>query len=251
MPIHDWTRVDAGIFHDFHHAWIEEIKRALNAGLLPEDYYALAEQHAAGFGPDVLTLQGPEDGNAEAARQATPSGGGTGLLLAPPAVQLTAEADLEFYRRKQSTIAIRHVSGDRIVAMVEVVSPGNQAARNPLRAFVQKAAELLDKRVHLLILDLNPPGKRDPQGTHGAIWEELTGQQYAAPARKPLTLAAYESDATVRAYVQGVAVGDTLPDMPLFLEPGGHVPVPLERTYQAAWTAVPRRWRAVLGRPAS
>ena len=135
--------------------------------------------------------------------------------------------------------------------MVEVVSPGNQAARNPLRAFVQKAAELLDKRVHLLILDLNPPGKRDPQGIHGAIWEELTGQQYAAPARKPLTLAAYESDATVRAYVQGVAVGDTLPDMPLFLEPGGHVPVPLERTYQAAWTAVPRRWRAVLGRPAS
>ena len=28
MPIHDWSRVDAGIFHDFHHAWIEQIKRA-------------------------------------------------------------------------------------------------------------------------------------------------------------------------------------------------------------------------------
>ncbi len=27
MPVHDWTRVEAGIFHDFHHAWIEEIKR--------------------------------------------------------------------------------------------------------------------------------------------------------------------------------------------------------------------------------
>ena len=52
------TRVPDGIFHDFHHAWIEEIKRALNAGVLPEGYYALAEQHAAGFGPDVLTLQG-------------------------------------------------------------------------------------------------------------------------------------------------------------------------------------------------
>src|SRR5438309_561880 len=21
MPIHDWTRVEAGIFHDFHHSW--------------------------------------------------------------------------------------------------------------------------------------------------------------------------------------------------------------------------------------
>jgi hypothetical protein len=37
MPIHDWTRVDAGIFIDFHHAWIKVIKRALNRGRLPPD----------------------------------------------------------------------------------------------------------------------------------------------------------------------------------------------------------------------
>ncbi len=42
MPIHDWTRVEAGIFHHFHHGWIEEIARALNRGLLPADYYAMA-----------------------------------------------------------------------------------------------------------------------------------------------------------------------------------------------------------------
>ena len=35
MPLHEWKRVNAGIFHDFHHAWIEEIKRSLNRGLLP------------------------------------------------------------------------------------------------------------------------------------------------------------------------------------------------------------------------
>ena len=29
MPIHDWTRVDAGLFHAFHHGWIEELARAL------------------------------------------------------------------------------------------------------------------------------------------------------------------------------------------------------------------------------
>jgi hypothetical protein len=58
MPAHDWTRVDPGIFPAFHHSWIEEIARALNRGLLPEDYYALPEQYAGGFGPDVLTLQG-------------------------------------------------------------------------------------------------------------------------------------------------------------------------------------------------
>ena len=46
MPVHDWTRVSAGTFHDFHSAWIIHLKEALNNGLLPEGYYALSEQHA-------------------------------------------------------------------------------------------------------------------------------------------------------------------------------------------------------------
>jgi len=32
MPIHDWTRVDAGLFHDFHHEWISTTKRAARPG---------------------------------------------------------------------------------------------------------------------------------------------------------------------------------------------------------------------------
>ncbi len=130
MPIHDWTRVEAGIFHDFRHAWIEEIKRALNGALQSLDHYALAERHAG-----------------------------------PSSARLTNEIDLEFYRRKQSTVVVRHATGDRIVAMVEVVSPGNKASRNAMRAFIEKASQLLDKRIHLLILDLNPPGPRDRQGS--------------------------------------------------------------------------------------
>jgi len=247
MPIHDWSRVGAGIFHDFHHAWIEEIKRALNGGLLPDTYYALAEQHAAGFGPDVLTLQG--GAGQDPGPDDTPDPGGGGLVTTAPAVRLAAESDREFYRRKQTTVAVRHVSGDRVVAMAEIVSPGNKASRHGIRSFVDKAAELLDRRIHLLLIDLHPPGPRDPHGMHGAVWEEIAGQEYDLPADRPFTLAAYESGLNVRAYVQAAAVGDMLPDMPLFLEPGAHVPVPLEATYQAAWQAVPRRWRAVLERP--
>jgi hypothetical protein len=249
MPIHDWARVQAGIFHDFHHAWIEEVKRALNAGVLPEDYYAMAEQHAAGFGPDVLTLQGSGNGDDGSGTGPAPAPNRGGVLLAAPTVQPTAETDMAFYRRKQSTVTVRHVSGDRIVAMVEVVSPGNKAGRNALRAFVDKAAELLDNRIHLLILDLLPPGRRDPQGIHGEIWDAIAGEEYAAPPGRSLTLAAYESGLVVRAYIVAAAVGDLLPDMPLFLEPGAHVLVPLEATYQAAFAAVPRRWRRILEAP--
>lgn len=89
----------------------------------------------------------------------------------------------------------------------------------------------------------------DPVGIHAAIWEEITGQDYDAPADKPLTLASYESALSVRAYVEPVAVGEALTDMPLFLEPGAHVLVPLELTYQSAFAAVPRRWRCVLETP--
>ena len=57
MPMHDWTLVEAGIFHAFHHEWISEIFRALNRGLLPEGYYALPEQVAAGFGRERMDQQ--------------------------------------------------------------------------------------------------------------------------------------------------------------------------------------------------
>src|SRR5262245_40537222 len=151
MPLHDWTRVDAGIFHAFHHEWISELSRALNRGLLPPEYYALPEQQAAGFGPDVLTLQAPSDSGAPSAAEGTgrPAAG----VRARPQTRFTAETDAEFYRRKKSSIAVRHVSGDRIVAIVEIVSPGNKASRHAFRAFVSKAGELLEHRIHLLIID--------------------------------------------------------------------------------------------------
>jgi hypothetical protein len=34
MPIHDWTRVNAGLFHDFHQSWTVTLRNALNAGVL-------------------------------------------------------------------------------------------------------------------------------------------------------------------------------------------------------------------------
>ncbi len=251
MPVHDWTRVEAGIFHAFHHNWITELSRVLNRGLLPPDYYALPEQFAAGFGPDVLTLQGADADNTDTDGEppGPPSAGEVGVRLAAPTLQPVAETDMAFYRRKQKGVTVRHVSGDRIVAMIEVVSPGNKAARNPLRAFVQKVAELLENGVHLLIIDLFPPGRRDPDGLHGEIWQEIDGKEYALPPGKPLTLASYEAGNVVRAYVVHAAVGDVLADMPLFLKPGEAVTVPLEATYSATFADVPRRWRRALEAP--
>ncbi len=249
MPMHDWTLVEAGIFHAFHHEWISEIFRALNRGLLPDDYYALPEQVAAGFGPDVLTLQ---DQRPDAHDE--PAGGSvatTTRLHTRPQTRFTAETDAEFYRRKKSSIAVRHVSGDHLVAMIEILSPGNKASRHAFRAFSTKVCELLEHRIHLLLADPFPPGPRDPNGIHAAIWEEVQDEPFVLPADKPLTLVAYECDLVTRAYIEPMAVGDALPDMPLFLEPNGCVMVPLEATYQTAFAVMPRRWRDELQPPAA
>jgi hypothetical protein len=246
MPVHDWTRVNSGIFHHFHHAWIEELQRALNHGLLPEAYYALAEQYTGEFGPDVLTLQ-QSSRSDENGLDDLPAVPGSLALAPPPKVTFTATTEMQYYVDKQNSVVIRHSSGDQVVALVEVVSPGNKSSRYALRKFVEKAAGALFHGYHLLILDLVPPGPRDPQGIHGAIWEEIEDDSFRALSDKPLTLAAYASgELAKRAYIEPVAVGDPLPDMPLFLTADACVHVPLEKTYSAAWEAVPRRWRRVL-----
>ena len=245
MPIHDWTRVDAEIFHDFHHEWISTIRRTLNGGLLPKDYYALAEQQAGGFGPDVLTLKGLAGGRGNAGTVEPDRPGGT-LLLAPPRVRFTAESSEEFYRQKTGTIVVRHASGDEVIAVIEIVSPANKRSQGAFNALVFKACELLVQAIHLLIVDVLPPGKRDPQGVHAALWREMSDANFIPPSGQPLTLVAYEAGDAVKSYVEPGAVGGSLPDMPLFLEPGAHVLVPLEETYMAAFETVPHRWRSEL-----
>lgn len=245
MPMHDWIKVPAGIYHAFHHEWISEVSRALNSGMLPKDYYALAEQQAAGFGPDVLTLQ---DQRFEDRDDEEPGGGvaTAKALKRKPRTRFTAETDVEFYRRKKSSVVVRHVSGDRMVAMVEIVSPGNKSSRRHFQAFVDKACDLLENRIHLLIVDPLPPTRRDPNGVHAAIWEEVEDAPFELPSDKRLTLVAYECDLATRAYIEVIAVGDPLPDMPLYLEPHFWISVPLEKTYQTAFELMPGRWREVL-----
>ncbi len=248
MPIHDWNRVQAGIFHDFHHTWITEIKRSLNAGGLPPGYYALAEQIAGGRHPDVLALEAPTAPKASNGSPALQDGGASPIALAtaPPNVQFRVRTEIDLYAEKAKAVVIRHSSDHRVVTLVEIVSPGNKSCRHELRMFVEKAVEMLFGGVHLLIIDLFPPGLRDPEGIHRAIWDELKESDFTLPPGKPLTLVAYTANECPEAFIEPTAVHSPLADMPLFLEPSEYILVPLEATYRAAWEAVPAFWRGVL-----
>jgi hypothetical protein len=243
MPIHNWQRVHAGTYHHFHNNWIAELSKRLNNGLLPAEFYALAEQVAGETGPDVLALQ------VDAPWQDTSDvpAGGTAVAVAPPKVSYRASlSEEEIYTRRRRTLAIRHVSGDRVVAYIEILSPGNKSSRTALDRFLDKAVAVLNHGCHLLVVDPFPPGAFDPEGIHGAIWSQFTRSSWEQPADKPLTLAAYTGGMLPHAYVEPIGLDAVLPDMPLFLDEDWYVNVPLEATYMEAYTTVPRRWQTVI-----
>jgi hypothetical protein len=245
MPVHDWTRVEAGIFHDFHTVWIGHLRTTLNDGLLPEGYYALAEQHAGRSITDVLTLHASPAPLEPL--PLPPATGGTALAEAPPRVRRKQTVEQAALIRRRS-LAIRHVSGHRLIALVEIVSPANKDRAQHVQEFAAKAVSALDVGVHLLMVDLMPPGSHDPHGMHGVIVQRLeqSDEPYDLPPDEPLTLAAYAAGPRIDVYLEHIAVGVPLPEMPLFLRPDRYINVPLEPTYQAAYRGVPAFWRAVL-----
>lgn len=245
MPVHDWTLVEAGIFHDLHVAWIAEIRKALNDGLLPQGFYALAEQHAGRPIADVLTLHASP---APHEPLPLPAGtGGTAVAEAPPRVRRRQTVEPAALARRR-TIAIRHVSGHRLVAILEILSRANKDRRETVEEFVAKAVSALDVGVHLMLVDLFPPGPHDPQGMHDILIRNLerSDEPYELPHDEPLTLASYAAGPRVEVYLEHLAVGANLPEMPLFIHSERYVNVPLESTYQAAYRGMPAFWRDVL-----
>lgn len=247
MPIHDWTRVNAGTFHAFHVAWIAQLQSALNAGVLPDGYYALAEQVAGGPIPDVLALHDAEAGPAIGEKSPSDDVSGVAVAEAPPRVAITiesSEAALLAARRRH--LAIRHATGDRIIAFIEIVSPGNRESRMARDQFRDKASEALSQGIHLLVIELFPPNNIAPSGLSGLTFEWAMGKTYDPPDDRPLTLAAFAAAQTVTAFVEPTATGHLLIDMPLFLNPSHYVNIPLESTYTQAYQTLPKRWQSVL-----
>ena len=236
MPIHDWSRIPFGLFHHFHQDWSIEITRTLNRGRLPKGLSALVEQRAGSKEPDVLTIE-------ERPRRRPGVQGDDGIAtMERPVTRIVRRTTKEIYASRANLIVIRHRLG-RIVAVIEIVSPGNKDSKAALRDFVDKTIDYLRKGIHVLIVDLFPPTPRDPFGLHKAIWDEITEEDFTLPQDKNRILVSYETGAERAAYIETVGVGDVLPDMPLILTTDLHVMVPLEATYQTTWEASPEAYR--------
>ena len=248
MPVHDWSLVEAGIFHDFHTSWIGILRSSLDEGGLPSDFYALAEQSAGDIGPDVLTLHAEKPNDHQPLR-GRDDDGGLAVAERPPRVRFLMPLPQGYYAAKRRRLVIRRVSKHRIVAVIEIVSPGNKTSRDALKTFIDKVVEGLRQGIHFPVVDLHGPTARDPEGVHGEIFSALGDGSFEAPDDKPLTLASYSAKRLSQAYIEPIAVDDSLGVMPLFLTDERYVEVPLETTYNEAFRGVPRVWKQVLEQP--
>lgn len=220
MPIHDWTRVDVGLFHDFHQDWTVELCRRLNSGCLPPDLSALI---------DPLTDYPVPDAHASP----------------PPRARFIDQIEEEIYAWRANRLRIQHRYG-QVVAIIQILSPGHKNSRSALDSFVHKAIDLMHKGVHLLIVDLFPPTDCNPLGIHEAIWSEVTSDNFKSPPEKTLTIVSYCAAKIVSAYVEPIAVGDAMRSMPVFLAEDCFTEVPLEEAYQASWAAFPKDFKTLL-----
>jgi hypothetical protein len=247
MPVHDWSRVLAGVFHDFHQRWIGAMRDVLNEELLPSGYYALIEQVAEGPIPDVLTLESSPTVDLNPAGQRRPLAG-VALAEYPPRVEYVHSTEQDIYAQKASRVAVFHATGDQVVAYIEIVSPGNKHSETAVRRFNNKLAEALERGCHVLVVDVHPPTSRDPRGMHARFWTDAFGDADCPGVtnQKPLGMASYRSDLVPTAYFQPFAVGDRLIDMPVFLTPDHYINVPLETTYADGWRGFPGRWKSVM-----
>src|SRR5260370_23133808 len=116
MPLHDWTRVPAGLFHHFHQFWAMEICRKRNRERLPPGLSALVEQRKGPKETDVLTVE------LAAPDEATT--GGTAVLERPK-TRLLRQTGKAHYRDKADRITIPpHLWP--VGAFIEIVSPGKK-----------------------------------------------------------------------------------------------------------------------------
>jgi hypothetical protein len=217
----------------FHGAWAEAMALTLNQGRLPPHYFAEARIK---FGRlveiDVASFDERDDGTA------TDNGHGT-IVWAPP--QPTLRIPLTLTAPDLFEVQILNDSeGPRLVAAVELVSPANKDRPASRHAFAVKCASYLHDQISVVVIDVVTERHA---GLHGDLLR-LLGIAPPSPGAEELQLYAASYRTLPAAQVlmldvwhEGLRVGGTLPQVPLWLAPDLCLPLDLEATYQAARVA--------------
>jgi hypothetical protein len=149
---------DQDLWSDFHAGFIATLRHAMNE-LLPEVYVARInermnlverpQEEIKQIRPDLAVVRQRPGQTTAATSRAT-------LALEPVTIPLKF---LEEYR--EAFIEILHRPSHKVVAVVEVLSPGNKAG-NTRRDYLAKRNGLMNREVHLIEIDFLVGGRRLP-----------------------------------------------------------------------------------------
>jgi hypothetical protein len=216
----------------FHVNWAGAIADALNERLLPEGYFAEEHTHlGARVEIDVATYEEASSGNGAGA-------GGTATLPSrtwtPPAPALLVPAA---FPDSFEVLVFQSEGGARLVASVELVSPGNKDRAEHRRAFAIKCASYLCQGIGLIIIDIVTSRRAN---LHNEMMELLGhGTEVCLPAESQLYAVAYrpllqQEKEQIQMWPETLAVSKPLPTLPLALNAALALPLDLETTYTTA-----------------
>jgi hypothetical protein len=134
-----------------------------NAGILPNGLSARVEQRSGQRESDVLVIESLGKSRSEFANN-----GGV-ATSAPPVTRFEGRTSRQIYATRANRIVVKHHLG-RTIAVIEIVSPGNEDSRAARRDFVEKVIDFLRAGIHVLVIDLFPPNTaRPPRHAQGDL----------------------------------------------------------------------------------
>lgn len=231
MPLRDHFRPplsEQRFWEELHGAWPGTIAFRLNS-ILPADYYCGPRVHlGSAIEIDVAAYESDNSNGSSFENTST----GTTVAWAPALPTLLLETDAptppEYEVRVYDE---RH--GRRLVAAVEIVSPGNKDRPESREAFVSKCHALLQQDVNLAIVDMVTERQAN-------LYAELAERIGALPP-KVATSSIYAVSCRgikargrwrVESWEHELTVGSPLPILPLWLTDQFNVPLELEASYE-------------------
>jgi hypothetical protein len=218
-------------WESFHSSWATRIADALTERWLPPNYIAEENVH---LGPSVeidvgtVERESPTEGTKRAQGVATVSP----ALWAPPAPDAVLPSAFP------DTFEVQVIctdTGPKLVAAIELISPGNKDRLSERRAFAVKCASYLSQGVGVIIIDIVTNRRAN---LHNELLEVMqapealkldTGCYLYAVAYRPLRR---EGKDEIDIWRSRLGLGKPLPELPLGLRGDLVVPVEFESTYE-------------------
>ena len=215
----------------FQGLWAAAIVEKLNSDVLAEEYFADMHVHIGSqVEIDVAALQEkPGPGERRSAREP-----GATAMWAPPTASMVMPAlfpdDIEVQVFTTTT-------GASLVAVIELVSPGNKDRLEARRAFAAKCVSYLSRGIGLVVVDV-VTNRLANLHNEMAAWLGCGAPFLMEPASSTYCAAYRPSQqregGQIEIWPVPVHPGDRLPVLPLALRNAGSAPLDLESTYMVA-----------------